>query len=185
MLADQYLNEAVHEFRRIKKLADDALAQVSTEYFFTTLDSESNSLALILKHLAGNMRSRWIDFLNSDGEKPDRNRDSEFVVEAADTRESIVKRWEAGWQCLFEALASLRQEDLDTIVFIRGEPQSVLKAIQRQLTHYAYHTGQIVFLAKHFAAEHWKSLSTPRGKSGEFNATIVKKWLGKTEAPSR
>ncbi len=125
--------------------------------------------------MAGNMRSRWTDFLATDGEKPDRNRDSEFELEPGDTREALLLRWETGWRCLFEALAPLSSDDLARTVRIRGEPHSVLKAINRQLTHYAYHAGQIVLLARHFAGGKWQSLSIPRGRSEEFNAAARKK----------
>ena len=170
-----YLQVAVSEFRKLKILAEKALAQVADADFFVALDSESNSIAVIMKHMAGNMRSRWTDFLTSDGEKPDRNRDSEFVIEPGDTRKSILERWEAGWRYVFGALEPLTSGDLERTVSIRGKPHSVLEAIQRQLTHYAYHVGQIVFLAKHFAAEKWQTLSVPRGKSEAFNASMWKK----------
>jgi len=168
----QFLPEAISQLRGLKKLAEKALAQVSDADFFATLDPESNSVALIVKHLAGNMRSRWIDFLESDGEKPDRHRDSEFLTEEKDTRESLVRRWQEAWKVLFEALEPLLADDLGREVVIRGETHSVLKAINRQMTHYAYHVGQLVFLAKHLAAGRWKSLSIPRGKSEEFNARM-------------
>jgi hypothetical protein len=166
----EYLGEAVRQFHGLKKLADRALAQTAAADFFTALDEESNSIALIVKHLAGNMRSRWSDFLTSDGEKEDRHRDSEFVVEAGDTRESLERRWNEGWDLLFSAIEPLAPEDLQRTVMIRSEPHSVLKAINRQVAHYAYHVGQLVFLAKHFAGSRWESLSIPRGKSEEFKA---------------
>jgi hypothetical protein len=166
----EYLGEAVHQLRGLKKVADRALAQTAPADFFATLDEESNSIALIVKHLAGNMRSRWSDFFTSDGEKEDRRRDSEFVVEPGDTRESLERRWNEGWDLLFSAIEPLAAEDLRRTVMIRSEPHSVLKAINRQVAHYAYHVGQLVFLAKHFAGSRWESLSIPRGKSEEFNA---------------
>lgn len=172
---EHYLEEAVRQFRKLKGLADSAVAQVADEDLFVMLDEESNSIAIIMKHLAGNMQSRWRDFLTSDGEKPDRNRDSEFVLEDGETKNSVLERWEDGWRCLFEALAPLTPKDLSRTVLIRGEPHSVMEAMNRQLTHYAYHVGQIVFLAKHFAAGKWQSLSIPRGKSQEFNAAMRKK----------
>lgn len=175
MPLEHYLPDAVGQFRGLKKLAEGAVAQVADEDLVITLDEESNSVAVIMKHLAGNMRSRWTDFLTSDGEKPDRHRDAEFVIEAGDTKDRILEQWEAGWRCLFEALAPLTGEDLSRTVLIRGEPHSVVQAINRQLTHYAYHVGQIVFLAKHLAASRWQSLSVPRGKSEEFNAVMRKK----------
>jgi hypothetical protein len=166
----EYLGEAVRQFRGLKKLADKALARTAPADFFTTLDEESNSIALIVKHLAGNMRSRWSDFLTSDGEKEDRRRDSEFVLEPGDTRESLEQRWNDGWSLTFSAIEPLAAGDLGRTVTIRGEPHSVLRAINRQIAHYAYHVGQLVFLAKHFAGSRWESLSIPRGKSEEFNA---------------
>ena len=164
-----YLGEAVRQFRGLRKVADRALAQTTPADFFATLDEESNSIALIVKHIAGNMRSRWSDFLTTDGEKEDRHRDSEFLVEPGDTRESLERRWKEGWGLLFSAIEPLEAEDLQRTVTIRGEPHSVLRAINRQIAHYAYHVGQLVFLAKHFAGSRWESLSIPRGQSEEFN----------------
>ncbi len=164
-----FLEDAIRQFRKSKAMADAALAQVADADLFRALDPESNSIALLLKHVSGNMRSRWRDFRESDGEKPDRHRDSEFEVEAGDTRASLLARWEAGWALLFEALAPIREGDLLAKVRIRGEEHTDLEAIQRQLTHYAYHVGQVVFLAKHFAGNRWKSLSIPRGRSAEFD----------------
>ncbi|HLC21349.1 MAG TPA: DUF1572 family protein, partial [Candidatus Methylomirabilis sp.] len=159
MLPEHYLEETIRQLRKLKDLADKAMAQIRDEDFFATLDAESNSIAVIVKHMAGNMRSRWTDFLTSDGEKPDRKRDLEFEVEVRDSKESLLKRWEIGWRCVFDALTPLKPEDLGTTVVIRGEPHSVIQAINRQLTHYAYHVGQIVFLAKHAAGPRWQSLS--------------------------
>lgn len=172
MQLEQYLEDATDQFHKLKELADKAVAQVADEQLFLLLDEASNSIAIVMKHLAGNMRSRWTDFLTSDGEKPDRTRDSEFVIEQGDTKDSILERWEAGWHCIFETLAPLRSEDLSRTVLIRGEPHSVMQAINRQLTHYAYHVGQIVYLAKHFAGGKWQSLSIPRGQSQRFNAAM-------------
>jgi uncharacterized protein DUF1572 len=166
-----YLEDAIAELRKYKAFADRAIAQVSDADFFRQLDPESNSIALVMKHIAGNQRSRWTGFLTTDGEKPDRNRDSEFEKTAADTRESIVARWEAGWRALFEALVPLTDEDLQKTVAIRGEPHTVVQAINRQMTHYASHVGQIVFLAKHLAGERWKTLSIPRGRSRDYDVT--------------
>lgn len=165
-----YLQDVVDQFRQMKGLADRALAQVGDEDLLVALDPESNSLAVLIQHMAGNMRSRWTDFLTSDGEKPDRNRDQEFVVAEGTTRADLQARWEEGWRCLFQTLTALSEEDLTLTVLIRAEPHSVIKAINRQLTHYGYHVGQIVFLAKHFASDHWHTLTVPRGKSREFNA---------------
>jgi hypothetical protein len=170
-----YLEDAVRQFHGQKKLAEKALAQISDEDFFRKLDPESNSAALIVKHLAGNMRSRWTDFLTSDGEKEDRRRDSEFEAESGDSRAELMRRWDEGWRATFAAVEGLHPSDLGRNVVIRGEPHSVLKAINRQLTHYAHHIGQIVFLAKHLAGPRWQTLSIPRGKSEEANAAMRRK----------
>ncbi len=164
-----FLEDAALQLRKYKNLADRAIAQVPAADLFRTIDAESNSIAIVMKHVAGNLRSRWTDFLTSDGEKPDRDRDSEFELDAADTREALLGRWEAGWRLLFEALAALSPADVLRTVPIRREPHTVMQAINRQLTHYAYHVGQIVFLARHFAGKDWVSLSVPKGKSGEFD----------------
>jgi len=156
-----HLEDSLALFRQYKKLAEEAMAQVSDAELSTTLDSEMNSIALIVKHMAGNMRSRWTDFLTTDGEKPDRNRDSEFE-EPPMSRAELMAAWEAGWDCVWRALAPLSDADLSRKVAIRGQAHSVLQAINRQTTHYAYHVGQIVMLAKHFRSEAWRSLSLPR-----------------------
>jgi hypothetical protein len=169
-----FLDEAVKTFRSQKALADGALAQLRDEDFFVQLDDESNSVAVIIKHMAGNMLSRWTDFLNSDGEKPDRNRDMEFVLTPETTRAEMLARWEEGWACTFNAVESLRPEDVEKIVLIRGEEHTVMKAVLRQLSHYGYHIGQIVFLAKHLRSSEWKSLSIPRNRSAEFNAKMAR-----------
>jgi hypothetical protein len=166
----EYRDEALRQFRSSKKVADRALAQTSDTDFFATLDPGSNSIALLVKHLAGNMRSRWTGFQTSDGEKPDRHRDSEFVVEPADTRQSLTRRWEDGWALVLAAVEPLTAEDFGRSVLIRGETLSVLRAINLQVAHYAYHVGQLVFLAKHFAGARWETLSIPRGQSDEYNA---------------
>lgn len=168
MLAKHYLEEAVEAFHGLKRLADRAIEQVSDEEFFHAIDAESNSIALIMKHMYGNMRSRWTDFLTTDGEKADRRRDSEFLVEGEDRR-AVMERWEAGWQTLFDALAPLGAEDLLRQVTIRQEPHTVVKAINRQISHYGQHVGQIVFLAKHLKSSQWKTLSIARGQSDAFN----------------
>jgi Protein of unknown function (DUF1572) len=168
-----YLEDVADQFRVYKRLADRALAQVRDEDLFVTLDPESNSLAVLIQHVAGNLISRWTDFLTTDGEKPDRDRDSELVVKEGVTRSSLLERWEEGWGRLFAALAGLTEEDLTRTVLIRAEPHSVIRAIDRQLTHQAYHAGQIVFLAKHLASDHWQNLSVPRGKTREFNAEML------------
>ena len=180
MEASEYLEEAKRQFGGLKKTADRALAQTSDADFFTALDPESNSLALIVKHLAGNMRSRWTDFLTSDGEKPDRNRDSEFAIEEGDTREDLMRRWDDGWALTFAAIGGIRPEDFSRTVEIRGQPHTILKAINRQIAHYAYHVGQLVFLAKHFAGNRWETLSVARGKSEEFNKDFRSKTAGRT-----
>lgn len=167
-LAAHYLADAVDEYRKLKRLGERALAQLGDEQIFITLDAESNSIAVIVKHLAGNMRSRWVDFLTSDGEKPDRHRDQEFVIDEHTTRAQVMQWWERGWQHLFAALEALSPADLLHTVMIRGEAHTVVQAINRQLTHYATHTGQIVFLAKHLRATDWQSLSVPRGQSEQF-----------------
>ena len=167
-LAEHYLQDSVRVFRGQKKLADGAIAQVSDEEFFRTIDAESNSIALIMKHMAGNMRSRWTDFLTSDGEKPDRHRDTEFLVEGED-RKAIEERWEAGWRTVFDTLESLKPEDINRPVTIRGEQHTVVEAVNRQLSHYGQHAGQIVFLAKHLKSSGWKTLSIARGKSEDFD----------------
>ena len=166
-----YLEDSLTLFHYYKKLAERAMEQVTDEQLLALLDDESNSIAIIIKHLAGNMRSRWMDFLTSDGEKPDRNRDSEFEDPPA-TREALMKLWEQGWNYLFTALEPLSEPDLDRRITIRGEAHSVMQAINRQIGHYAYHCGQIVFLAKHLRHQHWKSLTVPRGKSTDFNLRV-------------
>jgi hypothetical protein len=167
-----HIEDSLSLFHFYKKLAEGAMEQVTDDQLFLTLDEEMNSIAIIVKHMAGNMRSRWTDFLTSDGEKPDRNRDTEFV-EPPDTRVDLMRVWNEGWQRVFDALEPLSDSDLERKVTIRGEPHSVMQAINRQLVHYAYHSGQIVFLAKHFKASEWKSLSVPRNKSAEFNRRVL------------
>jgi len=172
--ATHYLEEIRRQFRGHKRLAEGAIAQVKDEDLFVTLDSESNSIAIIVKHMAGNMRSRFTDFLTTDGEKPDRNRDQEFEMNSATTRANLMRWWEEGWARVFAAIETLKPNDVMRTVAVRGEPHTVLQAINRQVAHYAYHTGQIVFLAKHFRSSEWKTLSVPRGKSEEFNAKARK-----------
>lgn len=184
-LATQYLSDAISTFRDYKKLAEKALAQVSDEEFFAAIDEEANSIAVIMKHIAGNMLSRWTDFLTSDGEKPDRDRDMEFVVTGDTSRADSMAYWERGWACLFDALEPLTPEDFDRTIPIRGEAHSVMQAINRQLTHYSYHIGQIVFLAKHFRSADWKSLSIPRNRSAEFNAFLTTGTSEESERKSR
>jgi hypothetical protein len=162
-----YLEDSLALFRQYKRMAERAMEQVSDEQLFAQIDAESNSIAILVKHLAGNMRSRWVDFLTTDGEKPGRNRDSEFEDPPA-TRAGLLGIWEAGWSCVFAALEPLSDADLPRQVTIRAEAHSVMQAINRQLAHYALHIGQIVFLAKHFQSGEWKSLSIPRGQSAGF-----------------
>jgi hypothetical protein len=166
-----YLKDALGVFRYYKNLAERAMAQTTDEQLLAVLDGEMNSIAMIVKHMAGNMRSRWTDFLTSDGEKPDRQRDTEFTDPPA-TREALLAAWEAGWQCLFGALEPLGEQDLQRTVMIRGEAHSVMQAINRQVAHYAYHCGQIVLLAKHFNHAGWQSLTIPRRQSAEFNRRV-------------
>lgn len=166
------LTDALSLFRFYKKMAEGAMAQVTDQELGLALDGEMNSIALIVKHMTGNMRSRWTDFLTTDGEKPDRQRDNEFMQPPA-TRAEVLELWEAGWACVFGALEPLSDADLARTVTIRGEKHSVTQAINRQLAHYAYHIGQIVMLAKHFRSEQWNSLSVPRNKSAEFNQKVT------------
>jgi Protein of unknown function (DUF1572) len=167
-----YLADSVTLLRYYKKLAEQAMAQVSDEGLTVTMDAESNSIAIIVKHLAGNMRSRWTDFLTSDGEKPDRNRDTEFVA-APQIRAEIMAMWEGAWKIVFDAMTPLSDADMSRTILIRGERHSVMQAINRQLAHYAYHIGQIVYVAKHLVSGRWTSLSVPRGKSSDYNDRVV------------
>jgi hypothetical protein len=167
-----YLEDSLAIFRQYKKLGEAAMSQVTDEQLQIILDPETNSIATIVKHMAGNMRSRWTDFLNSDGEKPDRNRDSEFI-DAPATRQAILASWDEGWRTVFDALEPLTEADLSRTVRIRGEAHSVMQAINRQIAHYASHCGQIVLLAKHFKSSEWKSLSVPRNKSAEFSRRVL------------
>jgi len=167
-----YIEDSQKLFLHYKKLAENAMEQVTDEQLFSVLDEEANSIAIIVKHMAGNMRARWTDFLTTDGEKPNRNRDSEFVDPPA-TRTALLEVWEEGWACVFHALEPLTDADLTRTVTIRGEAHSVMQAVNRQVAHYAHHIGQIVLLAKHFAHDHWQSLSVPRNKSAEFNRRVV------------
>jgi hypothetical protein len=167
-----YIEDSVDLLRYYKTLAERAMDQVTEEQLYATLDGEMNSIAVVVKHMAGNMRSRWTDFLTTDGEKPDRDRDAEFVNPPA-TREALLQVWEDGWSRVFLALEPLSDADLGRTVNIRGEAHSVMQAINRQMAHYANHVGQIVLLAKHFAREQWQSLSVPRNRSTEFNRRVA------------
>jgi len=167
-----YLEDSIGVFRHYKRLAEGAIAQVSDEQLYVALDPEMNSIALIIKHLGGNMCSRWSDFLISDGEKPWRDRDGEFEL-PPEGRGTLMELWEKGWATLLNALEQLTEADLGRTVTIRGEPHSIMQAINRQLAHYPYHCGQIVFLAKHLRHEDWRSLSVPRRQSAEFNRRVA------------
>jgi hypothetical protein len=167
-----YIEDSLALFRQYKQLAERAMEQVSDEQLFATLDPDANSIAIIVKHLSGNMRSRWTDFLTTDGEKPDRNRDSEFAAPPA-TRRELMDAWEDGWARLFRALEPLSEADLVRTITIRGEAHSVMQAINRQLAHYPMHVGQIVMLAKHLARDQWQSLSVPKNRSTEFNQQVA------------
>jgi len=166
MIERHYLDDVLVQLRKLKDQADKAVAQIDDEQLVAVLDPEANSIAVLMKHIAGNMRSRWTDFLTTDGEKPDRDRDREF--EAEETRAATLARWNDGWDCTFRGLSALSPADLDRTVSIRGEAHSVVQAINRQLTHYAAHVGQIVLLAKHYAGVKWQTLSIPKGKSKEY-----------------
>ncbi|HMT06982.1 MAG TPA: DUF1572 family protein [Pyrinomonadaceae bacterium] len=168
--------DALLSFRNYKKMAERAVEQVSDEEFFALIDAESNSIALIIKHIAGNLHSRWRDFLTTDGEKADRNRDTEFEI-IEDSREGLMNAWNDGWQTLFDSLEPLTLADFSRTISIRGEPHTVVEAINRQLTHYSYHIGQIALLAKHFKSSEWRTLSVPKNRSAEFNEFLAKKQL--------
>ena len=177
-VASHYLEEVRRQFRGHKRLGEGAMAQLPDQDVFLALDAESNSVAVMVKHMAGNMRSRFTDFLTSDGEKPDRHRDQEFEMVPGVTRAEVMRWWEEGWAQVLAAVDALRPEDLMGVVTIRGEPHSVLQALNRQVAHYAYHVGQIVFLAKHLRSREWKSLSIPRGKSEEINQRTAERKAG-------
>jgi uncharacterized damage-inducible protein DinB len=182
-LAAACLDETFRAFRGYKRLADNSLAQIDDKAFFYLPDPESNSIAVLVKHIAGNLRSRWTDFLTTDGEKPDRNRDQEFVLTPADTREDLMRRWEASFETVFSTIRGLKPEDVSRTVYIRNEPHTVLQAMMRSVTHVSHHIGQIVFLAKHLRGADWNTLSIPKGKSAEYNAT--KPEDRKVKAPAR
>jgi hypothetical protein len=169
-----YLDDMRAILRQCKSLAEGAMAQLSDEQLVEQIDPESNSVAIIVKHVAGNMRSRWTDFLTTDGEKPDRDRDVEFI-DPPRSREWLMRIWEDGWNRVFAALAPLTDADLTRTVTIRGEPHSVMQAVNRSVGHYASHIGQIVFLAKHLQSANWKTLSVPRNRSAEFNRRTAAK----------
>jgi hypothetical protein len=173
-LATHYFDEARRQLRGNKRLAEAAIAQLKDEELFFTLDPESNSIAILVKHLAGNMRSRFTDFLTTDGEKPDRYRDQEFELNAATTRADVMRWWEEGWEQVFTTLNALKPEDVMRTVTIRGEAHTVLQAMNRQIAHYASHSGQIILLAKHLRSKQWQTLSIPRGKSEDYKRAVPK-----------
>jgi uncharacterized damage-inducible protein DinB len=172
LFTTSHTKDAIDLFKYYKRLGDNAMAQCPDNKLCAEIDPQSNSIAIIVKHMAGNMRSRWTNFLTTDGEKPDRHRDTEFEAPPA-TRAEIIASWEAGWKLLFDALTPLTDADLEKTVTIRTEPHSVTQAINRQIAHYSYHVGQIAFLARHFAGEKWQSLTIPKKKSAEFNARVA------------
>ena len=167
-LASRYLDEIRRQMRGHKRMAEAAMAQLDDKSFFATIDAESNSIAVLAKHIAGNARSRFTDFLTSDGEKPDRFRDREFEISTTTSRGEVMRWWEEGWSIVFTTIDGLRPEDVTRTITIRQEPHTVMQALNRALAHYAQHIGQIVFLAKHLSSSEWKTLSIPRGKSEEF-----------------
>ena len=181
--AQHYLADALQTFRDYQKLAEGAFRQISDQDFFTTLDEESNSIAVNIKHMAGNMLSRWTDFLTTDGEKPNRERDMEFVILPNTTRNDLLAYWEKGWRCVFDAIEPLNPDDLLRTVLIRGQEHTVMQAINRQIAHYAYHVGQIVYLSKHFKSSDWQSLSVPRNRSADFNAYLEQKLSESSDTP--
>ena len=177
----EFLADALRNFRSYKKLAEDALVQVNDSEIFRLIDPEANSIAIIIKHMAGNMRSRWTDFLTTDGEKPNRHRDQEFEIAPGTTRAQVMLWWDDGWECVFRAINPLKPDDLTRKVLIAGREHSVLQAILRQLLHYAGHVNQIVLLAKHFRGADWKSLSIPKGKSEAFAREFEKLHAARAE----
>jgi Protein of unknown function (DUF1572) len=180
----EFVDSAVGEFRSIKRAAERAIAQVSDEQFFYTIDGETNSVAILVKHLSGNMLSRWTNFLTTDGEKPCRDRDGEFRIDAGDTRAALMERWEKGWNVVFTELSTIGPDEMERIVTIRSEPHSVYRAIVRHLCHYSGHIGQIVLLCKHCAGPGWKTLSIPRGKSQEHNEAFAAAQKDKGRRPN-
>jgi len=179
-LGTRYLDEVFRSLRGHKRLADGAIAQLSDEQFFALPGPESNSVAIIVKHMSGNMRSRFTDFLSSDGEKPGRHRDQEFIVPDDASRDELLRAWEQQWDLVFHTINSLQAEDLDRTVTIRAQPHSVLQALHRAVAHLTYHTGQIVFVAKHWKGAEWKSLSIPKARSEEVNARTRQKYGNQT-----
>lgn len=173
-ILENYLLSSRKQFSYYKKIGEQAIDQISDDELFIVTNDESNSIAIIIQHLAGNMLSRWTDVLQTDGEKPSRNRDLEFVP-MINNRKELIELWEKGWQCLFDALTSFHPNDLQQIIYIRNEGHTLLEAINRQLSHYPYHVGQIVLLAKQLKGDGWNSLSIPKNKSAFFNTEHFKK----------
>ncbi len=172
MTIQPFLSDTLVQYRRVKSLVEDAVTQVNDDAFFRDSGADTNSIAIIIKHMAGNMRSRWTDFLTTDGEKPDRDRDSEFELRPGDTRTAIMGAWDAGWETVFAAFETITDDHLDATVLIRGEAHTVPEAILRQLRHYAYHAGQVVLLAKIAVGPSWETLSIARGQSEVFNEAM-------------
>lgn len=166
---NDFLTSSIREFNRLKNYADKSIKLLDEDLFFRQLDPESNSVAIIVKHLAGNIKSRWSDFLTTDGEKAYRDRDKEFIIETNDSKDKLISDWNSSWEILIETLENLSNQDLSKTITIRGEPHTVIEAIVRQLPHYGFHVGQIVLLSKHLAKNNWKSLTIPKGKSKDFN----------------
>jgi hypothetical protein len=167
---DHYLADMRSQFAKLRSAAERAMAQVSDQDFARLLDQENNSIAITVKHIAGNLRSRCTDFLSSDGEKPDRDRDGEFVLGPADTRGTLMRQWQEAWDLLDATVGALSSVDVERTVYIRAEPHTVVQALNRNLGHLAYHTGQIVLLAKHWVGSDWRTLTIPRGQSRQFTA---------------
>jgi hypothetical protein len=186
-IASHLLDEVRRQLRGYKRMAEGALAQLKDDDFFVTLDPESNSVAILIKHISGNMRSRFTDFLTTDGEKPDRHRDQEFELSEKTTRPELMRWWEDGWACVLGALDALTPDDLMRTIYIRQEPHTVVQALNRALAHYAFHLGQIIFLAKHLRSTEWKTLTVPRGKSEEFNRMSLeeRRKIGHPLAPAQ
>ncbi len=169
-IINQYLTSVKKQFEYYKSLGDKTMNQVSDEQLFEELEPETNSIAIIAKHIAGNQLSRWTDFWTTDGEKEWRNREAEFELEDLNSRSEVLKRWNQGWQCLFNAIDSINENNFSELVYIRNMGHTIPEAVNRQLSHYSYHVGQMVFLGKVLSGEHWESLSIPRGKSSIYNA---------------
>jgi hypothetical protein len=167
-MTNNYLESVKKLFEHYKMLGDKTFSQLQDEKLFWQLNADSNNIATIVKHLWGNMLSRWTDFLTTDGEKEWRNRDAEFENDIS-TRQELVKKWEEGWKCLFSALNILKTDDLQKVIYIRNEEHSITEAINRELAHYSYHIGQIVFIGKMLCENNWTSLSIPKGKSKSYN----------------